>query len=78
MRITMDLDHGLLAEAQRLTGMTDHSALVQAGLRMLIEREGARHLVRLGGNEPRLEQPSRRRPGFALTDRAQRPEALDD
>jgi Arc/MetJ family transcription regulator len=62
MRTTLALDDDLLAEAQRLTGTSEKSALVRQGLRALIERESARRLARLGGSEPRVIAPPRRRP----------------
>jgi len=75
MRTTLNLDPGLVAEAQRLTGMTERTALIHAGLRSLIERESARRLARLGATEPSLEVPPRRRPQLAAgrSRRAARP-----
>jgi Arc/MetJ family transcription regulator len=61
MRTTLNIDDQLLAEAQRLSGVTEKAALVREGSRALIERESARRLVRLGGGEPQLEAISRRR-----------------
>jgi Arc/MetJ family transcription regulator len=61
MRTTMALDDELLAEAQRLTGMTDKGPLVREALRALIERESARRLARLGGTEPDMVAIPRRR-----------------
>jgi Arc/MetJ family transcription regulator len=61
MRTTFNLDDTLLGEAQRLTGMTERTALIHAGLRALIERESARRLARLGGTERSLRVPPRRR-----------------
>ncbi|OOG24736.1 DUF2191 domain-containing protein [Thioalkalivibrio denitrificans] len=61
MRTTLSIDDQLLAEAQRVTGMTEKAALVREGLRALIERESARRLARLGGTEPQLEPVPRRR-----------------
>ena len=62
MRTTLALDDDLLAEAQRLTGTTEKSALVRRqALRALIERESARRLARLGGSEPALTEVPRRR-----------------
>lgn len=61
MRTTLALDDDLLAEAQRLTGITEKTALVRQGLRALIERESARRLARLGGTEPALDDVPRRR-----------------
>lgn len=63
MRTTIKLDDALVAEAQRLTGITERTALVHEGLRLLIQREAARRLARLGGSEPHLEVPPRRRSG---------------
>ena len=61
MRTTLALDDDLLAEAQRLTGTTEKSALVRQALTALIERESARRLARLGGTEPDIAAPPRRR-----------------
>jgi Arc/MetJ family transcription regulator len=61
MRTTMNLDDELLAEAIRLTGIRERTALVHEGLRALIQREAARRLARLGGTEPQLETSPRRR-----------------
>ncbi len=60
MRTTLNIDDKLLDEAQRITGVTEKTALVREGLRALIERESARRLARLGGSEPQLEPISRR------------------
>jgi Arc/MetJ family transcription regulator len=65
MRTTLNLDDALLEEARRLTGLTERTALIHAGLRALIERESARRLARLGGSEPQLRPTSRRRPDAA-------------
>jgi Arc/MetJ family transcription regulator len=61
MRITLVLDDDLVAEAQRLTGTHEKSALVREALRALIGRESARRLARLGGTEPDLAGVPRRR-----------------
>ena len=63
MRTTFNLDDQLLGEAQRLTGMTERTALIHEGLRALIQRESARRLARLGASEPALRVPPRRRAG---------------
>jgi Arc/MetJ family transcription regulator len=62
MRTTFNLDDRLLGEAQRLTGMTERTALIHEGLRALIERESARRLARLGATESSLRVSPRRRP----------------
>lgn len=61
MRTTVVLDDDLLAEAQRLTGTTEKTALLRQALGALIERESARRLARLGGTEPDLIDVPRRR-----------------
>lgn len=61
MRTTLALDDDLIAEARRLTGTNEKSALVREALRALIERESARRLARLGGSEPALTEIPRRR-----------------
>ena len=62
MRTTINLDEALLDEAQRITGLTERTALIREGLKALIERESARRLARLGGSEPQVKPVPRRRP----------------
>ena len=61
MRTTLSLDDELVAKAQELTGLKERSSLVREALKALIERESARRLARLGGSEPGLKSPPRRR-----------------
>lgn len=61
MRTTINLDEALLDEAQRITGLTERTALIREGLKALIERESARRLARLGGSEPQVKPIPRRR-----------------
>jgi Arc/MetJ family transcription regulator len=61
MRTTLALDDELMAKAQAFTGLKEKSALVREALKALIERESARRLARLGGSEPDLASPPRRR-----------------
>jgi Arc/MetJ family transcription regulator len=62
MRTTLNIDDALLEDAQRLTGISEKTALVREGLRALIERESARRLAKLGGTEPQLKPIPRRHP----------------
>jgi Arc/MetJ family transcription regulator len=62
VRTTLAIDDGLLDRAQALSGVREKSALVREALKALIERESARRLGQLGGSEPDLTVPSRRRP----------------
>lgn len=59
MRTTINIDDDLLARASELTGITERTALVRAGLRTLVEREAARRLALLGGTMPDLVVPGR-------------------
>ncbi len=61
MRTTLAIDDDLLLKAQALTGLSEKSGLVREALKALIEREIARRLARLGGSEPQLDAPPRRR-----------------
>jgi Arc/MetJ family transcription regulator len=61
MRTTIALDDRLMAKAQALTGVQEKSALVREALTALIEQESARRLARLGGTEPKLTRPRRRK-----------------
>lgn len=65
MRTTINIDDELLSKATKLTGSLDRSAMVREGLKALIERESARRLARLGGTQPNLKAPPRRRQGPA-------------
>ncbi len=61
MRITVTLDDELLHSAKELTGIEQHSLLVQQSLLALIEKSSARKLAQLGGSEDALRPIPRRR-----------------
>ena len=61
MRTTVTIDEELLARAAELTGMTERSALLRAGLETLIRVESARRLAALGGSDDTATAPPRRR-----------------
>lgn len=61
MRTTLNIDDALLSRAHQLSGLKERSALLREALSALIERESARRLVKLGGSEPNLRNPARRR-----------------
>jgi Arc/MetJ family transcription regulator len=61
MRTTITIDDELLADAQEYTGITEKATLIREGLKLLIQREAARRLARLGGSEPGLRPIPRRR-----------------
>ncbi|PCJ43664.1 MAG: DUF2191 domain-containing protein [SAR86 cluster bacterium] len=55
MRRTIDIDDQLLAEATWITGISEKTTLIRAGLQALIERESARRLALLGASEVQLK-----------------------
>ena len=61
MRTTVNLDDGLLDQAQRLLGVTERSAVLKEALNALIQRESARRLALLGGTQKKLQDIPRRR-----------------
>ena len=62
MRTTLTIDDELLEKARNLTGIQSKAALVQAGLKALIAREGGKRLAALGGTQPKQSDIPRRRP----------------
>jgi Arc/MetJ family transcription regulator len=63
MRTTITLDDELLATAMAYSGIAEKSALIREALTQLVQREAARRLAALGGTEPDLKMPPRRRFG---------------
>lgn len=63
MRTTLTMDDALLAKAEELTGIHERTALVREALTVLVQRETARRLARLGGSEPGLRTVPRRQVG---------------
>lgn len=61
MRSTLNLSTDLLDHASRLTGITQKTALIHAGLEALIARESAKRLAALGGKDPAIRATPRRR-----------------
>jgi hypothetical protein len=62
MRTTLNLDDDKIAQARALTGLTEKTALIHAGLEALIARASAQRLADLGGQFPVARPPRRRRP----------------
>ncbi len=57
----MNIDDALLARAMRLSGLTEKTAVVHAGLEALIARASAARLAKLGGFDPDATAGPRRR-----------------
>lgn len=62
MRTTIAIDDELFAKAQEFAGVSEKSAVVREALKAFVEREAARRLARMGGAEPKIKSPPRRRP----------------
>lgn len=60
MRTTLTLDDELLAQAQKISGLTERAQLLREALLALVQRESAKRLALLGGSEPQLQAPPRR------------------
>jgi len=69
MRTTLNINDDLLKQAARLSGITEKTAVVHAGLEALVARESAKRLAALGGSEPRLRKIRRRRPQARVASR---------
>jgi len=61
MRTTLNLDEELLRDAQKITRLSEKTAVVHAGLKALIASEAARQLAAMGGSDPRAKAGRRRR-----------------
>lgn len=61
MRATIQIDDELIARAQRLAGVAEVSAVIDAALKAFVAREAARRLAGAGGTQPDAEAPPRRR-----------------
>ena len=61
MRATVALDDELIRMAQKLTGVTERTALIREALKALIHLEASRRLAAVGGTEPDLEDIRRTR-----------------
>ena len=61
MRTTVTIDDDLLERAAELTGMTERTALLRAGLETLIRVESAKRLAALGGSDANASAAPRRR-----------------
>ena len=56
MRTTLNIDDALLARAAQLSGLSEKTAVVRAGLEALVARESALRLAALGGSERALRR----------------------
>lgn len=61
MRTTLNIEDKLLKKAVALTGISEKTALVKAGLEALLALESSKRLAELGGSEKSLKSIPRRR-----------------
>jgi Arc/MetJ family transcription regulator len=61
MRTTLNIDDNLLKRASELSGISEKTSLVKAGLEALIVIESGKRLARLGGTEKLIRSVPRRR-----------------
>jgi len=61
MRTTIALDDELLATARLYSGLEENAAVIRMALKAYVEGEAARRLALLGGSQPHLKMPPRRR-----------------
>jgi len=61
MRTTLNIDDNLLKRASDLSGITEKTSLVKAGLEALVVIESGKRLARLGGTEKLTRTAPRRR-----------------
>ncbi len=62
MRTTILLDDDLIKTASEYTGITEKATLVREGLKSLIAFEAGQRLIALGGSDPDIDVPPRKRP----------------
>jgi Arc/MetJ family transcription regulator len=74
MRTTLNIDDDLLRRAAEMSGISEKTALLHAGLEALIQRAAAKRLAAMGGTQKDIRVPPRRRPDFGQR-RASRPKA---
>lgn len=61
MRTTLNIDEKLIDEARRATGVREKTAVIELGLRKLVEEAARRRLAALAGAIPKASAPRRRR-----------------
>jgi hypothetical protein len=61
MRTTLNLKDDLVKQAQELTGIEEKTALIHRGLELLIQKEAAQRLIKLGGSDSSAKASSRKK-----------------
>ncbi|MSP62791.1 MAG: type II toxin-antitoxin system VapB family antitoxin [Myxococcales bacterium] len=74
MRTTLDLDEDLVAEALRMSGLPTKTAVIEEGLRVLLQRKAAEALIAMRGSAPHAKAPPRCRIAVKATRQRKRSE----
>jgi Arc/MetJ family transcription regulator len=61
MRTTVSIDDGLMARAKLYSGLQENASIIRLALKKFVDGEAARRLALLGGSQPNLQVPPRRR-----------------
>jgi Arc/MetJ family transcription regulator len=61
VRTTVSIDDKLLERAKFYSGLEENTSIIRLALKKFVEGEAARRLALLGGSQPNLEVPPRRR-----------------
>jgi hypothetical protein len=64
MQTTLNINDDPMKQTARLSGITEITAVIHAGLEALVARESAKRLAASGGSEPGLRKIRRRRPPY--------------
>jgi hypothetical protein len=74
MRTTVTIEDALIDDAREMTGIKETPTLIRMGLELLVQHEASRRLARMGGTQPDLSYPPRRRPPNFLNEESTYPE----
>ena len=66
MRTTLNIEDQLLKQASQLTGISEKTALVTAGLKALIALESSKRLAQLGGAHKKAKNIPRRKSSLKI------------
>ena len=66
MRTTLNIEDQLLKQASQLTGISEKTALVTAGLKALIALESSKRLAQLGGADKKVKNIPRRKSSLKI------------
>ncbi len=77
MRTTVTIDDKLLADAKEFSGIEETSRIIRDALKLFVAREAGLRLAAMGGSQPDLAYPPRRRPPNFINDESDYPTYSD-